>query len=225
MDFNLSFIHGQGVYLYFFKNQCLYVGMTKNFCRRHKSHLQARDTYTDEYDTIILYQINNTFMIPAIEQYFIIKEKPLYNIRDANIIVKDSAMKEMEKILDFLSIATITYSKEFFEQLCQIRKNKANRDSFGRYIRPDTIEQGNRERIVNFDWEKWSGVELYGETAEQFKQEIGLKNKDYSLMAVSGIYKNFPTLFARKKRKKIDGKRVWAYELKKGSDLIMETFI
>lgn len=89
-----------------------------------------------------------------------------------------------------------------------------------RYIRPATIEQENKERIANFDWEKWSGKELFGDVTEQFRSEIQLKNKNYSLMAVSGIYKNFPTLFARKKRKKIDGKRVWAYELKKGIELV-----
>lgn len=89
-----------------------------------------------------------------------------------------------------------------------------------KYIRPATIELENKERIANFDWEKWGGVELYGDTAEQFRQEIQLKNRDYSLMAVSGIYRNFPALFERKKRKKIDGKRIWAYELKKGIELL-----
>lgn len=89
-----------------------------------------------------------------------------------------------------------------------------------RYIRPATIEQENKERIANLDWEKWSGAELFGDVAEQFRKEISLKNKNYSLMAVSGIYKNFPMLFACKKRKKIDGKRIWAYELKKGIELV-----
>lgn len=91
-----------------------------------------------------------------------------------------------------------------------------------RYIRPATIEQENKERIAMFDWGKWSGKELFGEMAEQFKQEIGLKNKDYSLMAVSGIYKRFPMLFAKKQCRRIDGNRINTYTLKNGSDLLTD---
>lgn len=91
-----------------------------------------------------------------------------------------------------------------------------------RYIRPATIELENKERISNFDWEKWGGKELFGETAEQFKQEIQLKNKDYSLMAVSGIYKRFPMLFAKKQCRRIDGRRINTYTLKSGSDLLAD---
>ena len=91
-----------------------------------------------------------------------------------------------------------------------------------KYIRPATIEQENKERIAMFDWEKWSGKELFGETAEQFKQEIQLKNKDYSLMAVSGIYKHFPMLFVKKQCRRIDGRRINTYTLKSGSDLLAD---
>ena len=91
-----------------------------------------------------------------------------------------------------------------------------------RYIRPATIEQENKERITNFDWEKWSSVELYGEVAEQFRSEIQLKNKDYSLMAVSGIYKNFPTLFKSKERRRIDGKQPIVYTLTDCANLLAD---
>lgn len=91
-----------------------------------------------------------------------------------------------------------------------------------RYIRPATIEQENKERLAMFDWVKWGGKELFGEMTEQFKQEIQLKNKDYSLMAVSGIYKCFPMLFAKKQCRRIDGKRINTYTLKNGSDLLAD---
>lgn len=89
-----------------------------------------------------------------------------------------------------------------------------------RYIRPATIELENKERIANFDWEKWGGKELFGDTAEQFRKEIALKNKNYSLMALSGIYRNFPALFERKQCRRINGKRINTYTLKSGSDLV-----
>lgn len=82
-----------------------------------------------------------------------------------------------------------------------------------RYIRPATIELENKERIANFDWEKWGSVELFGDTAEQFRKEIALKNRDYSLMALSGIYKRFPALFKSKQRRRIDGKQPTVYTL------------
>lgn len=111
---------------------------------------------------------------------------------------------------------------EYFDSMLGKYSDKPIRYNVLPYVRPATIERENQERIEQFDWETWGGRELFGEVAEEFKQAIDLKNKDYSTMAVSGIYKHFPQLFESKKRKKIDGKVPWVYELKSGTDLLGE---
>ena len=211
-----NFVNNSGVYIYYQNNQCLYVGMTTtSFKKRHKGHLNTKDKYAFSYDKIVLYNINNKIMIPSIELFFITKLQPLYNKRDTDLQIDIE-----EEILNIFLKDKKEYPKKFFEELCQQYTRIGKRDSNGQYIRPQTIDLKNKERIALFDWEAWGGRELFGEVAEEFKQAIKLKNKDYSLMAVSGIYKHFPQLFECKKRKKIDGKRVWVYELKKGIELL-----
>lgn len=82
------------------------------------------------------------------------------------------------------------------------------------YIRPNTIEQENAERIESFDWDSWSGKELFGQAAKDFSSELGLKNKDGSSMALSGIFKKINDRFEGKSRLTRQGKRQVVYTLK-----------
>ena len=47
----------------------------------------------------------------------------------------------------------------------------------------------NEKRLNSFDWFEWQGKELHGAAAKEFAKALGLKNKDGSIMAISGIYK------------------------------------
>lgn len=79
--------------------------------------------------------------------------------------------------------------------------------SFGK----PNLEQENREKIERFDWASWRGRELYGVAAEVLVKELDLYNRDYSRMALSGIYALCPDKFEGKYRRKRDGKRQTVY--------------
>lgn len=85
-------------------------------------------------------------------------------------------------------------------------------DSYN-YIRPNNIDSENLERLNSFKWSDYSGLELFGESAKEFSKSLGLKNKDYSTMAISGIYKHYPQYFKSKSRLRRNGKRETVYIL------------
>lgn len=84
-----------------------------------------------------------------------------------------------------------------------------------KYIRPETADRENEERLKTFDWDDWTGKEIYGEDIKRFASSLALKNKDYSTMAASGIYSNFGYLFESRKRLVRDGRKQVVYRLKK----------
>lgn len=77
----------------------------------------------------------------------------------------------------------------------------------------ENIVQENKKKIEQFDWSSWCDKELYAATAKEFAENLNLKNKDYSTMAISGIYNKYPQLFESKKRRRIDGRREYVYKI------------
>lgn len=82
------------------------------------------------------------------------------------------------------------------------------------YVRPDTVEEENLEKLRNFNWEPWRGVEVYGDRTKDFTNSIGLRNRDSSVMALSGIYKKWPDIFAWKKKLRREGKQIHVYKIR-----------
>ncbi len=75
----------------------------------------------------------------------------------------------------------------------------------------ENAEAYNKEQLESFDWSAWIGEELYsGHGKEEFEQDIGLRNSDWSVKAVTGIHKLCPQCF-QKRRKQIKGKRETVY--------------
>lgn len=104
---------------------------------------------------------------------------------------------------------------EYFESFLERYSKSAIKYNVLDYIRPATIEQENEERLNMFDWACWLEKEIYGDAVKEFSASLGLKNKDYSTMAISGIFKKYEYLFASKRRLKRDGRKQIVYILKK----------
>ncbi|MCI8450919.1 MAG: DEAD/DEAH box helicase family protein [Eggerthellaceae bacterium] len=104
--------------------------------------------------------------------------------------------------------------KEYFDSMLGKFTGAAIGYNLFSYKRPISVQEENEERIAGFDFAPWAGVELYGDAADEFRNALGLRNKDESIMAMSGIYKNLPDLFEPKRRVRRGGKQVMVYKLK-----------
>ena len=98
----------------------------------------------------------------------------------------------------------------FEKMIAKYCLNPIRFDSYS-YIRPNSIDLENQERIDSFNWSDYSGIELFGNSAKEFSNLLDLKNKDYSTMAISGIYSHYPQYFKSKKVLRRDGKRKTVY--------------
>lgn len=167
-----------------------------------KQVLQESDEYEGKKDPVLIYKDKDTgdylFNYYAL-RYWLYCE---YSLMCSD---KDNHVWFNRKLPNY---------EEYYEKILNGYHKSAIQYEILPHIKPNTIEQYNKETVKQFDFTNWHQVTLYADSAKEFANALNLKNRDYSTMAISGIYKNYPELFIKKKSISIDGKRKTAYVIK-----------